>query len=116
MNHLMEMLEHAATVVDIVGIVIVLYGFVLSFLRLIATEIGRFTGRFEGIVGCEKVRLQLGTYILLGIEFMIASDIINTVISRTVESLIFVAALVLIRTAISFFLGRELQELNKKEE
>lgn len=115
MEHLMEWLEHAATFVDIVGITIVLYGFVLSFVRLIATELGRFTGRFEGIMGCEKVRLQLGTYILLGIEFMIASDIINTVISRTTESLIFVASLVVIRTAISFFLGRELQEIAEKE-
>lgn len=116
MHQLMEWLEYAATIVDIVGIVIVLYGFILSFIRLIGTELGRFSGQFEGVMGCEKVRLQLGTYILLGIEFMIASDIINTVISRTVESLIFVASLVVIRTAISFFLGRELLELSKKEE
>lgn len=57
---------------------------------------------------CQNVRLELGTYILLGIEFMIASEIIHTVISREIDDLIFVAALVAIRTAISFFLGKEL--------
>lgn len=112
MHELMEILEYAATIIDVIGIIIVLYGFVLSFVRLVATELGRFTGNFSGFAGCEKVRLQLGTYILLGIEFMIASDIINTVISKSLESLAFVAALVVIRTAISFFLGRELAEIN----
>lgn len=111
MHELMEVLELAATAVDIIGIIIVLYGFVLAFVQLMRTELGRLSGNFSGIVGCEKVRLMLGTYILLGIEFMIASDIINTVISKSIESLIFVAALVVIRTAISFFLGRELAEL-----
>lgn len=117
MLHLFELLEYAATVVDIIGIIIVLYGFVLSLFQLVVKEAGRFTGRYDGMVSCERVRLMLGTYILLGIEFMIASDIINTVISKSIESLIFVAALVVIRTAISFFLGRELAELaaEKKE-
>lgn len=64
----------------------------------------------RGIPGCHKVRLELGTYILLGLEFMIASDIIHTVITRELDDLIFVAALVAIRTAISFFLGKELAE------
>lgn len=111
MHELMETLELAATAVDIIGILIVLYGFVLGLVQFIRAEFGRFSGDFGGIMSCEKVRLMLGTYILLGIEFMIASDIINTVISKSVESLIFVAALVVIRTAISFFLGRELTEL-----
>ncbi|MBR9825279.1 MAG: DUF1622 domain-containing protein [Alphaproteobacteria bacterium] len=50
----------------------------------------------------------------MGIEFMIASDIIHTVISRELEDLIFVAALVAIRTAISFFLGKELAEARQE--
>lgn len=45
---------------------------------------------------------------------MIASDIIHTVISRELEDLIFVAALVAIRTAISFFLGKELAEARQE--
>ena len=46
---------------------------------------------------------------------MIASDIIHTVITRELTDLIFVGLLVLIRTAISFFLGREIHEIQEGE-
>lgn len=103
--------EHLSSAIDIVGILIILYGFVISLGKLMQVEAGRFSGKNAGIRDCQHVRLELGTYILVGIEFMIASDIIGTVISKTIENLLFVTALVIIRTAISFFLGRELTEL-----
>ena len=43
---------------------------------------------------------------------MIASDIIHTFISRSQDDLIFLGAIVVIRTAIGFFLGKELQEIH----
>ena len=108
---LTHVLEEIARYVDLIGIGIVLYGFVLSTIGFIRVELGRLTGGSEGLTGCHKVRLQLGTYILTGIEFMIASDIIHTVLTRELEDLAFVASLVVVRTAISYFLGRELKEL-----
>ena len=106
---LVEVLEHVAVVIDLIGVAIILYGFVVSLFAFLAGEARRL--RHGGsILACHKVRLELGAYILLGIEFMIASDIIHTVLSRELNDLIFVAALVAIRTAISFFLGRELAE------
>ena len=111
MDTVFSTFENLATVIDIVGILIILYGFTISLVKLVRVEFGRISGKSAGIRGCQHVRLELGTYILVGIEFMIASDIIGTVISKTLESLIFVTALVVIRTAISFFLGRELAEV-----
>ncbi|MEM1434314.1 MAG: DUF1622 domain-containing protein [Pseudomonadota bacterium] len=107
LDHWLEQVAHG---VDLIGIAIVLYGFILATFGFVRSEVARL---FAGgtMAGCMRVRIQLGTYILMGIEFMIASDIINTVLSRKVEDLIFVSALVVIRTAISFFLGRELKEL-----
>ena len=64
----------------------------------------------------QEVRVELGCYILAGIEFMIASDIIHTVLSRELMDLAFVSALVLIRTAISFFLSREVKELEAPDD
>ena len=114
MHAIEQTLELIARGVDLIGIAIVLWGFVLSLGRLLAAEAGRLKGD-GGIVACHRIRLELGTYILLGIEFMIASDIIQTVLSRELEDLIFVSALVVIRTAISFFLGRELAEVEQME-
>ena len=103
-------LEELAFYIDLFGIFIILYGFVISAVGLFISELGRFKENSD-LMACQKIRVQLGTYILLGIEFMIASDIIHTVLTRDLMDLAFVSALVVIRTAISFFLGREINEL-----
>ena len=104
--------ESLAIVIDLIGIAIILYGFTIALTGFIRAEIVRL--RTSGPpAACRSVRLTLGSYILLGIEFMIASDIIHTVISRELGDLIFVAALVAIRTAISYFLGKELEEVRR---
>lgn len=110
MGEIEHVLEFIARCVDLVGIGIVLYGFALASWGLIGTEISRLTGGYSQM-RLQNVRVQLGGYILMGIEFMIASDIIQTVLSRELLDLAFVSALVVIRTAISYFLGREVKEL-----
>lgn len=114
MEWLHHTLEEIARYIDLIGIAIVLYGFVRAAIGFLALELGRLRSSFSA-VQCQRVRLELGTYILIAIEFMIASDIIHTVISRELMDLVFVSALVIIRTAISFFLGRELTELRTEE-
>ncbi|WP_375271442.1 DUF1622 domain-containing protein [Sphingomonas sp.] len=55
-------------------------------------------------------RSSLGRSILLGLEFLVAADIINTVaIEPTVQSLIVLAGIVLIRTFLSFSLEVEIE-------
>ncbi len=107
--------ETLALIIDLIGITIILYGFVVALIQFITVELKRFQTHASASA-CQSVRLTLGMYILLGIEFMIASDIIHTVLSRELGDLIFVAALVAIRTAISFFLGKELQEARRSSE
>lgn len=103
-------LEAIASVIDLIGIAIVLWGFVRALFGFLRNEVNRF--RAGTGAGCmHHVRIDLGTYILVGIEFMIASDIIQTVVKRQLEDLAFVTALVAIRTAISYFLGREIAEV-----
>lgn len=55
-------------------------------------------------------RASLGRAILLGLEFLVAADIINTVaIEPTLESLAVLAGIVLIRTFLSFSLEVEIE-------
>lgn len=109
---LVQPLETIAVLIDLIGIAIIFYGFALSLVRFLALEARRLSAG-GGSAHCQSVRLTLGTYILLGIEFMIASDIVHTVISRELGDLVFVAALVAIRTAISYFLGKELEDARR---
>ncbi len=61
------------------------------------------------------MRLRLGGYILLSLEFIIISDIIMTGISRNVDDLLALGLLVIIRIALSFFLGRELSDVKARQ-
>ena len=111
--HIAEALEYVAITIDLIGVSLILFGFVVSLLRLF----GGFrdgVGFRQDLGGLKAARTTLGTYILTGLEFMIASDIVHTVITREFTDLLFVALLVGIRTAISFFLGKEIAEVGEE--
>ncbi len=106
----MRALEGLAICIDLIGVVLILFGFFVSLIRLIG-GLRHGVGLTRNLGNLSAARTILGTYILTGLEFMIASDIVHTVITRELTDLIFVGLLVLIRTAISFFLGREIHEI-----
>ncbi|MEL6387176.1 MAG: DUF1622 domain-containing protein [Pseudomonadota bacterium] len=105
-----ETLEVIAAFIDLIGVAIILFGFLVALWKLFSS-LSHGIGFRRELMGLDIARNTLGLYILTGLEFMIASDIVHTVITREISDLIFVGLLVLIRTAISFFLGREIMEL-----
>jgi uncharacterized membrane protein len=56
------------------------------------------------------VRLGLGRFLALGLEFQLASDILRTAIAPTLREIAELAAVAAIRTALNFFLAREIKE------
>lgn len=57
-----------------------------------------------------KYRANLGRAILLGLEFLVAGDIIGTImVDKTLESVGVLAVIVLIRTFLSFSLETEIE-------
>jgi uncharacterized membrane protein len=59
------------------------------------------------------LRRQLGTYILLGLDFYIVSDILHSMIRPELNELLSLGVIVLLRTTIGFFLGKEVAEIEK---
>jgi uncharacterized membrane protein len=53
--------------------------------------------------------LSLGRWLLLGLEFMLAADIVRTAISPSWDDLGQLGAIALIRTFLNFFLERDLE-------
>ena len=94
--------------VDLVGLLIVLFGAVKFLFVYSRIELKRLAG-IDCVLQIQEARRSLGTYILVALEFMIVSDVIGSVVSRSRESLIELAVIVIIRTAMGFFLERELQ-------
>ena len=63
-----------------------------------------------------QIRLHLGQYLALGIEFQLGSDILGTAVSPTIEEVGLLAAIVVIRTVLNYFLSKELERERKEVE
>lgn len=65
------------------------------------------------------VRLDVGRFLALGLEFQLASDLLRTAVAPSFAEIGKLAAVAAIRTALNFFLGREIrqerEELKKTE-
>lgn len=98
--------ELAATFIEGVGIAIVVVGGVLALGTYLVSVAG--TGSRE--VAYRLLRRNLGRSILLGLEFLVAADIISTVlVTPTLTSALTLAIIVLIRTFLSWSLELEVE-------
>lgn len=61
------------------------------------------------------IRLNLGLVLTLGLEFIVAADLIGTTTAPDYYSVGIVASIVLIRTLLSYTLNREINSLSKME-
>ena len=57
----------------------------------------------------KRLRHLLGYYLLLGLEFLIAADIIDTLMKPSVQDLLVLGSIIVTRTIISFSLNAELK-------
>jgi uncharacterized membrane protein len=62
----------------------------------------------------EKIRLQLGRSLGLGLEFLIAADILRTAVAPSWTIIGQLAAIIGLRTALEFFLKRDIEQSEKK--
>jgi uncharacterized membrane protein len=114
MEQVEAVLEAIAVAIDLVGVAILVFAALKFVVRFLRFEIERLRG-LECVRQIRDLRLELGSYILLALEFIIISDVIRTGMSKSMDDLLSLGLLVLIRTALSFFLGRELSEVEADE-
>jgi uncharacterized membrane protein len=102
---LREYVDLLVRLVEAAGAVIIFVGAVIAFVRFIATAIDR-----RKVSEFTSVRLGLGRYLALGLEFQLASDILSTAVAPSFEEIGKLAAIAAIRTALNYFLNKEIQE------
>lgn len=112
LSWLVHGLEYLVVAIDILGCIILLIGaarFGIGFVR------AEFSSDAEKRVkGVNMERVELGRYILAGLELLIVSDIVHTALSLAMADLVFLGLLVIIRSLISYFLDRELEQVKKE--
>jgi uncharacterized membrane protein len=107
--------EYLYIAIGSIGVAIIVWGVILSVYRLLKLEFGRF--KHKSIYReRESVRHKFATYLLLALEFLIAADIIATVIHPKFEEIAILASTVAIRTVISYFLEKEISTFNANDE
>ncbi|MBP7952972.1 MAG: DUF1622 domain-containing protein, partial [Enterococcus sp.] len=62
------------------------------------------------------IRSFLGSYILLSLEILIAADIVESIINPSIQDLIVLASIVVIRTVMAYFLHKEMMDAKKEQE
>lgn len=93
---------------NIIGALVIIWGVLISLFEFLKKEV---SNRKESIRLNEAIRLKLGSYLVLALEFFIAGDIVKTIITPTWESLGILGAIVVIRTILSYFLTKDLKKV-----
>lgn len=105
MANFKQAIEMVGEGVDAAGVLVVVIGVVVASLAL-----PRRLGRMGAIGAYKEYRQHIGRAILLGLELLVAGDIIRTVaIDPTLRSVLVLGIIVLIRTFLSVALTLELE-------
>ena len=111
----MHWLTHISLAVGAIGLGVILWGVLLSALKFVRSEWSALLGKKVGEER-EALRHHLGYYILLGLEFLVAADILHTVLTPSLNELAILGAIVAIRTVISFSINWELRQETPRED
>lgn len=90
--------------VEAIGAVIVACGVLISAVRVLRVIGGNPPKNFV------DVRIAFARYLALALEFQLAADILSTAIAPTWDQIGKLGAVAVIRTALNFFLTREMRD------
>lgn len=111
-SNLHKILLYIQSSVSLTGIIVILSGVLLGTVQYIYYI---FSGQlFTDGNKINIIRLNLGRILILGLEFIVAADLIGTTTTPDYYAIGLAAIIVAIRTVLSFSLNRELMGLSKE--
>lgn len=100
---------YLAAFVEGAAAIIIAYGAIEATAKVLGLVIHRKDMQFNK----EYIRLNLGQWLTLALEFELAADILRTAVAPSWNDIGQLAAIIIIRTVLNFFLQKE---INKAEE
>ncbi|WP_406659896.1 DUF1622 domain-containing protein [Methanolobus sp. ZRKC3] len=97
-------LEGFAIFFILVGSLLIIYGGIRSSFEILLLEALKKAYTYS------HIRRELTNKIVFGLEFMIAGDILRTVLEPSESEIIILGAVVVIRTILGYFLSKEVKE------
>ncbi|MGI9036301.1 MAG: DUF1622 domain-containing protein [Pyrinomonadaceae bacterium] len=93
--------------VEMTGAAIIALGVILAAIEFIRVLFSKTGGNYN------SVRLLLARYLALALEFQLGADILSTAIAPGWDQIGKLGAIAVIRTALNYFLSREMEEERK---
>ena len=104
-NAILVWIEYAALAIELLAVTIIIVAIVVALGRYLVRRFIRRTDEDH----YHQLKVSLGKALLLGLEVLVAADIVRTVaLEATLESVIVLGLLVLIRTFLSWALVVEI--------
>jgi uncharacterized membrane protein len=113
MDNFHTIVDAVSSALNIVGALITIWGTLVALFAFIRKEL---LNRLEAVRLNDSIRIKLGSYLVLALEFFISADIVKTVITPTWESVGILGVIVVIRTVLSYFLTKDLKDFAKQKE
>jgi uncharacterized membrane protein len=101
---LREMVDLMVRLIEACGAVVIMIGAVVAIAKFVVALGRRDINQFSA------VRLTLARFLVLGLEFQLAADVLRTAISPSFEEIGKLAAIAAIRTILNYFLNREIAQ------
>ena len=101
-----------ATAIEVVMVVVIVIGSV----RAIAAVTRLLATRQALAPAVRQIWLHYAAWILLALEFALAADIIRTIVQPDWNEIGQLGAIAAIRIALSFFLGRDIEEIGHADD
>jgi len=101
-----EIIHLFALVFSVIGVSLVIYGGIRAAVELI------LSGFHRKATSKTKIKREFTAYIVFGLEFFIAGDVLTTVLNPSIEDLTLLGAVVLIRVILGYFLEKESKEFD----
>ncbi|MCH9730259.1 MAG: DUF1622 domain-containing protein [Actinomycetia bacterium] len=101
---LRNMVDLMVRLIEACGAVVIMIGAIVAIVKFAIALTQRNINQFSA------VRLSLARFLVLGLEFQLAADVLRTAISPSFEEIGKLAAIATIRTVLNYFLNREIAQ------
>ena len=101
---IVEIINAFALAFTVIGSALVIYGGVMAIVELV------LFGLHRKETTKSRIKRKFTGFIIFGLEFFIAGDVLTTVLNPTVEDLSLLGAVVVIRVILAYFLEKESKE------
>lgn len=87
----------------------------VAVLEALVGAFSAFTHRRDEEHLKDRVRVRLGRWLSLGLEFELAADVVLTAVSPNWNEIAKLGAIIVLRTLLNHFLQREIDQLERRE-